>query len=122
VKIRSEQERAEVFTILLSRLEEAGKAAIEFLGDLEREDFLNDKLRQSAVAQALGTFGETVRRLAELFPELPAKYPGIEWRKIKGLRNRIVHEYFSVDFDLVYEVVKTELPEDLLRFRHVELD
>jgi uncharacterized protein with HEPN domain len=86
------EDRAKVFSALLARLRESGNSAVEFMGGLDRERFLADKLRQSAVAQALGVFGETVSRLMELFPEVAEKNPDIEWRKIKGLRNRIVHD------------------------------
>lgn len=113
MKMKTEQDRAKMFSLLLFRLMESGNSAVEFMGDLDKERFNTDKLRQSAVVQALGVFGETVRRLMELFPEVVEKNPDIEWRKIKGLRNRIVHDYFSVDFELIYEIVQIELPRDL---------
>lgn len=122
MKMKTEQDRAKVFSVLLARLQEAGDSAVEFLGDLDREQFLTDKLRQSAVAQALGVFGETTGRLMELFPEVVEKNPDIEWRKIKGLRNRIVHDYFSVDFELIYEIIQAELPRDLRLLSGLSLD
>lgn len=115
MKIRTEQDRARIFSLLIFRLNESGGLAIEFLGGLDREHFLEDRLRQSAVSQALGNFGEIVRRLMETFPEVVEENPDIEWRKIKGLRNRIIHDYFDVDFELIYEIVKSELPKDLKR-------
>ena len=39
------------------------------------------------------------------------KYPNIEWKVIKGLRNRIVHDYGNVDLKIVYETLKNDIPE-----------
>jgi len=107
------QDREKVFAVLFSRLMESGNSAIEFLGDLDREQFKKDRLRQSAVSLALGNFGETAGRIMEMFPEVVQKHPDVEWRNIKGLRNRIFHDYFEIDFELIYEIVKSELPRDL---------
>jgi uncharacterized protein with HEPN domain len=51
--------------------------------------------------------GEAARRLP---PDYVSSHAGIRWREIVGLRNRIVHEYFGVDLDLVWAIVRSDLP------------
>ncbi|MEX2705948.1 MAG: DUF86 domain-containing protein [Candidatus Freyrarchaeum guaymaensis] len=51
--------------------------------------------------------GESCRALSE---EVRKKYPEVEWRKVVGLRNTLIHQYFGVDLKLVWDIVKNKLP------------
>ena len=52
--------------------------------------------------------GEAVSNISEL---LKSQYPDIEWKQIKGTRNIIAHEYFGIDYEIVWEIAKNGLPE-----------
>ncbi len=55
---------------------------------------------------------ETIRESCNALPEeIKEKYPDIEWRKIVGLRNILIHQYFRVDLKLMWDIVKNKLPE-----------
>jgi uncharacterized protein with HEPN domain len=79
-----------------------------FVAGVERETFLRDEKTADSVVRNLEVIGEAARRLPVEFRE---QRGGIPWRRIVGLRHRIVHEYFDVDLDLVWTIVRTELPE-----------
>lgn len=72
-----------------------------------RDHFLNDSKTSEAVLRSLQTLAESTKRLSE---EVRAAYPEIEWSKIAGLRNVLVHEYLGVDLELMWEVVAHDLP------------
>ena len=72
-----------------------------------RDDFLNDTKTSEAVLRSLQTLAESTKRLSQ---EVKAPYPEIEWSKVAGLRNVLVHEYLGVDLDLIWEVVAHDLP------------
>lgn len=72
-----------------------------------RDDFLNDSKTSEAVLRSLQTLAESTKRLSQ---EVKASYPEIEWSKIAGLRNVLVHEYLGVDLELIWEVVAHDLP------------
>jgi uncharacterized protein with HEPN domain len=62
---------------------------------------------QDAVVRNLEIVGEAAKRLS---PKLRERAPGIPWREMAGMRDKLVHDYFGVDLDLVWDVVAAELP------------
>jgi uncharacterized protein with HEPN domain len=77
------------------------------LVDCEEADFLSNDLLYDATAHKLTIVGEAAARISD---EVKDRYPQIEWRKVVGLRNMLVHEYFGVDRPMVWEVAVTEAP------------
>ena len=75
---------------------------------ITREAFLADEKTIDAVVRNLEIIGEAARRLPA---EFAAAHPDISWRQIAGLRNRIVHEYFGLDLDIVWHIVEHDLPQ-----------
>ena len=67
-----------------------------------REAFFNDLVVQSAVLHRLALLGEACRGVSR---ELREAHPEIPWPQIVGFRNAIVHEYFGIDLELVWEIV-----------------
>lgn len=58
--------------------------------------------------------GEAAKKVTK---ETRNYYPGIEWRQIAGLRNILVHEYFEVDSDLIWQIIKTDIPDLKLKLQ-----
>jgi len=85
---------------------------IEFLEEYFPEnadkELLNDPAVQRFTVRSLEIIGEAVKNLSQPFKE---DYPEIEWKEIAGMRDRLVHRYFNVDLDIVYEVLINRLPE-----------
>lgn len=72
-----------------------------------REAFEQDELIQTWVLHHLQIIGEAVRALS---PELTQKPSGVAWSKIVGMRNILVHNYFSIDAAIVWAVIENDLP------------
>jgi len=72
------------------------------------EDFSQDQKSIDAVARNLEIMGEAANRLPDEYKE---KHSDIEWYKIVGLRHRIVHEYFGVDLQIIWQILHKDLPE-----------
>ena len=81
--------------------------ALSFVRDLDRAGFLASKLHQSAVIRCLEVMGEAAGRVSPVFREA---HPGIPWRLMADMRNRLIHGYAAVDLDLVWDTVRNELP------------
>ena len=83
-----------------------------FIRENSREDFRKDKLLQSALLHELSIIGEAATKISQALQD---KYPAVPWREISGFRNQIVHAYFSLDLDIVWETVANDVPELLLQ-------
>ncbi len=79
-----------------------------FMENVSEENFLSNEEKQSAVIRQLEIIGEAAKNLPENFRK---QHPEIEWRKIAGTRDVIIHAYFGVDLDLVWKIIKKDLPK-----------
>ena len=77
-----------------------------YIAGLDRDSFLKDEKTIDAVVRNLGVLGEATRQLPDDFVGQHAEVP---WRLIAGLRNRIVHEYFGLDLDLIWQIISQDL-------------
>jgi len=76
--------------------------------NLTREQFFDDETLQRAFARRLEIIGEAAKRIPK---ELRAEHPNIEWCAMAGMRDRLIHEHFGVDLDLVWDVVQHKIPK-----------
>jgi uncharacterized protein with HEPN domain len=75
---------------------------------MSQELFLQDEKTIDAVVRNLEILGEATRQLPEDFI---AQHPDVPWRQIAGLRNRIVHDYFGLDLEMIWQVIRNDLPQ-----------
>lgn len=73
----------------------------------EKQAFLDDTQCQDAVMRNLGVIGEAVKKLP---PSIRAQRPEVHWKDIAGMRDRLIHDYVSVDIELVWDTVQRDLP------------
>ncbi len=78
-----------------------------FIGEVEFEGFLESELLRSAVVQKLAVIGEAAARISG---GLRSRHPEVPWPQIVAFRNILVHGYFGIDWDQVWEAAKTRCP------------
>jgi uncharacterized protein with HEPN domain len=71
------------------------------------DDFLRNERLIRAVCRSLEIIGEASTKI---HPDFKAKYPLVPWREMNDIRNKIIHHYFGVDYDIVWDTVKTNIP------------
>lgn len=92
----------------LSDIKEAIKRIEDYIETINYETFLQDIKTQDAVVRNLEIIGEATKNVSQ---DLKKKYPQIPWKKLAGVRDRLIHHYFGVNYDIVWVIVKEELPE-----------
>ncbi len=79
----------------------------EYLGEGGKQAFMNSGLVQDAVIRNLQVMAESAMRISEIVQE---NHPEIDWHKIRGFRNVLVHDYLGVDLELVWNIIENDLP------------
>jgi uncharacterized protein with HEPN domain len=72
------------------------------------EHFSHDETLRRAFVRSLEIIGEAAKKVPDAFR---AQHPTIEWRSMAGMRDRLIHDYFGVDYELVWDVVRNRIPE-----------
>jgi uncharacterized protein with HEPN domain len=81
---------------------------INYTNGLSYEQFIEDSKTLDAVIRNFEIIGEVTVRLPEEFRNL---HPEIEWQKIRGLRNRVIHHYFGIDYSILWEIITQYIPD-----------
>ena len=94
----------------IGHLKQAAEDASSFVEGLSKS-FMADRRTQQAVIMSLMTIGEVAARIVARYPEFADSHPEVPWRQMRGVRNRLVHGYFEVDLDVVWETTRTAIPD-----------
>ncbi len=89
----------------------AAEKIVSYVKGMPFDKFCKDSRTFDAVIRNLEIIGEAAKNVPNNIRE---KYPALEWKKIAGLRDMLIHEYFGVDSDIVWDIISNKLP-DLIR-------
>jgi len=93
--------------LIVDILESANKI-LTYTSQLTFEEFMADSKTVDAVIRNFVIIGEAANRLPEDYKD---KYQDIDWHRIRGFRNRIVHDYFGIDYSIVWQIKESFLAE-----------
>jgi len=86
---------------------EACRRIAHYIAGLTYDDFLGDEKTQDAVVRNLEIIGEATKSLPT---ELRKSHPSVPWREMARMRDRLIHHYFGVNVDIVWEIASNDLP------------
>jgi uncharacterized protein with HEPN domain len=95
------------FTERLMDIRTAAKKGIEFLGSLSLAEFAADEKTVFAVIHALEIVGEAARKIPV---EVRDRYPEVPWRAMSGIRDKLIHDYVTVNREIVWKTIREDLP------------
>jgi uncharacterized protein with HEPN domain len=102
--------------LLIDDIIDSGNKILSYTQSLTFEDFVTDSKTVDAVIRNFEIIGEAANRLPEEFKEL---HTDINWHRIKGFRNRIVHDYVGIDYSIVWQIKEAFLPELLTKLKSI---
>jgi uncharacterized protein with HEPN domain len=93
--------------LYLKHIFDAIETIQSYTSGVDRAQFHQNQMLRDAVVRELEIIGEAARNLSDVTRE---RAPDVEWSQIIGMRNRLIHAYFQVDIDLVWDIVAADLP------------
>jgi len=102
--------------LFLEDMQMACEKVIRYVKDLKQKQFLKDEKTYDAVVRNLTIIGEAVKNVPQEIREL---HPSIEWRKIAGFRDIAVHDYFGIDEDILWDIIRNEIPYLLTQLNQI---
>ncbi|UCG70087.1 MAG: DUF86 domain-containing protein [Thermoplasmata archaeon] len=87
---------------------ESIKRIENYISDQSYDEFIKNDMIRDAVLRNLEVIGEAAKNIPDAIRE---KYPDVPWKRIIGLRNIVIHEYFGVDFENIWKIIKENIPE-----------
>ena len=93
--------------LYLEDIQTAIRRIEEYTTPLAFEEFVKDTKTIDAVVRNLSVIGEAVRGIPE---EIKSAHPSVPWEEIIGMRNKVIHEYFGVDEEILWKTIKSDMP------------
>ena len=100
----------------ISDIKEAVERIEKYTGEMNYEMFLQDTKTQDAVIRNIEIIGEATKNLSDDFKK---KYEDIEWKNIAGMRDKIIHFYFGVKWDVVWSVIHDKIPKLKMQIKQI---
>lgn len=101
-------------TAIIQDIKEAIDRIMAYTSNMEYDDFLDDYKTQDAVIRNIEILGEAAKLLSD---ESKEKYPNVPWKDIAGTRDKLIHDYFGVNIDIIWEIARNEMPSLSAQFR-----
>ena len=95
-------------TVFIRHILENIEKIEDFSKGISKEELKNDELRKYAIVRAIEIIGEAVKNLSSEFKE---KHKDIPWKEIIGTRDIMIHKYFGVDLEVVWDIISNNLPD-----------
>lgn len=103
-------------SIRLQHMLDAAKEAIKLSSGKSRHDIENERLLNLGLVRLIEITGEAANRVTA---EGRSKYPEITWGQIVGMRNRLIHGYDNIDFEVIYKTVTEDLPQLVIELENI---
>lgn len=96
------------YRLYLKDISDAMDSIEKFVEGMDFDEFIRDDKTTSAVVRKFEIIGEATKMIPEFIKE---KYPQVPWKDMAGMRDRLIHAYFGIDYVLIWETIKNAIPK-----------
>ncbi|MCF8371205.1 MAG: DUF86 domain-containing protein [Bacteroidales bacterium] len=104
------------YLIYLNDIHTAILRIVEYVGTKNSAEFKQSFMVVDAVVRNFEIIGEASKNLPDVIKD---KYPNLPWRKMYGLRNLVSHEYFGIDYDMIWDISTINIPENIIQIKKI---
>lgn len=94
--------------LFLRDILKASQHILDFVNDLDYDQFINDEKTSSAVIRKFEIIGEAAKNVPDIIKQ---KYSDVPWKDISGMRDHLIHAYFGVDNVIVWDTIQSDIPK-----------
>jgi uncharacterized protein with HEPN domain len=105
--------------VFLLEMRDCANSAMSFIEGLDEASFMADERTKSATAMQLCVIGEAASKLARKHPGFAQQYGDLPWSKMVGVRNRVAHGYFDLNWSVIFEMTRDDLPVLIQRLNKI---
>ena len=93
--------------VFIEHILDSINAIKEFSRNISKGELISNRLKQSAIVREIEIIGEASKNISE---NLKKEHQKIEWKEITGTRDKMIHHYFGVDIDIIWNIIKKDIP------------
>ncbi|VUT24180.1 MAG: hypothetical protein MASP_00379 [Candidatus Methanolliviera sp. GoM_asphalt] len=104
------------FKLFIIDIRDCANRILDYTRGKSFEEFIKNQMLIDAVVRNLEIIGEATKNLPD---KIKLKYPRIEWRKIAGLRDIVIHGYFRIDYEILWDIIQNKIPDLAIKILEV---
>jgi len=104
------------YKLFITDIRDCTNRTLDYTRDKSFDEFIENQMLIDAVVRNLEVIGEAAKNLPD---EIRQKYPYIEWRKIAGLRDIVIHGYFGIDYEILWDIIQNKIPDLSVKIHEV---
>jgi uncharacterized protein with HEPN domain len=104
------------YKLFITDIRDCTNRILDYTMDKSFDEFIENQMLIDAVVRNLEIIGEATKNLPD---DIRQKYPQVEWRKIAGLRDIVIHGYFGIDYEILWDIIQNKIPDLVVKIQEV---